>query len=95
MCQKILMLGKVSHNAILLYDLDIFRFQISIHTLKLDVPKNSPAEENITQWSLRKYQTMACCYMIWIILHSKYLFIHLSVCAIKVLPLEKISENTP
>ena len=42
---------KVSENGILLNGLDIFTFQISIHTLKLDVPTK------YLRW--RKYQTMA------------------------------------
>ena len=46
---------KVSDNAILLYGLHIFTFQISIYTLKLDVPKNTHVGENIRQWPLRKY----------------------------------------
>ena len=42
---------KVSDNGILLYGLDIFRFQICIHELKLDMPKKYSC------W--RTYQTMA------------------------------------
>ena len=30
---------KVSENGLLLHGIDIFRFQISIHTLQLDVPE--------------------------------------------------------
>ena len=35
----------------MLYSIDIFRFQISIHTLQLDLPENHSHQ--------RKYQTMA------------------------------------
>ena len=58
---------KVSDNGLLLYSLDMFTFQISIHTLKLDLLK---------KYSLRKYQTVAFCQMVYIFLHSKYLYIH-------------------
>ena len=45
---------KVSDNGLFLYGLDIFRFEISIHTLKLDVPKGTPFRENINQWPLER-----------------------------------------
>ena len=47
---------KMSDNGLLLDGSDIFRFQISIHTLKLDVAKSARVAENIRQWPLRKYQ---------------------------------------
>ena len=37
--------GKVSDNGLFLYGLDIFRFEISIHTIKLDVQKSTLAKE--------------------------------------------------
>ena len=46
---------KVSNNGLLLYRLDIFRSQISIHTLKLDLQKGTPIGKNTRQWPLRKY----------------------------------------
>ena len=59
---------KVSDNGFMLYGLDIFRFQISIHRLELDLPKkDSP---------LRKHQTLAFGYKVEIFLHSRYLFTH-------------------
>ena len=42
---------KVSDNGLLLHGLDIFTFQIPIHTLKVDVPK--------TYLRCTKYRTMA------------------------------------
>ena len=57
-------LDKVSDNGILLYGLDLFRSQISTHTLKLDLPKSTPLRENIRQWPLKRYQTMTLCYMV-------------------------------
>ena len=40
---------KVSDNGLLLYGLDIFTFQIPIHTLNLDVPENPHVGKSITQ----------------------------------------------
>ena len=74
---KTMAFEKVSENSLLLYCLDMFTFQISIHTLKLMCQKSTPVGENIKQWPWRKYQTIAICYKVSIFLDSKYLFTHL------------------
>ena len=66
MCQKNTPAGENIRHWPLLYDLNIYRFQIqiSIHTFELDVPKSTRVPENIRQWPLRKYHTMAFCYTV-------------------------------
>ena len=64
---------KVSGNGSFLYGLDLFRFQISIHTPKLDMPKNTSVGKNIRECPLRKYQTIVLSYKVWILLDSKYI----------------------
>ena len=46
---------KLSDNGLLLYGLHIFRFQISIHTLQLDLPKKVLPLEKISDNGLLLY----------------------------------------